>query len=67
MYYKLVQQFRSSSDVVLLRYYEFQRKDDGPNYYLPLKDAPSYDKCPLMSSEITKYKNSGNLIFKKQV
>lgn len=32
MYYKLVhvQEFRSSSDVVLLLYYEFQRKEDGP-------------------------------------
>lgn len=30
MYYKLLQQFRSSSDVVLLRYYEFLRKEDGP-------------------------------------
>jgi len=31
MYYKLVhvQQFTNSSEVVLLRYYEFQRKEDG--------------------------------------
>jgi hypothetical protein len=32
MYYKLVhvQQFRSSSDVAFLRYYGYQRKEDGP-------------------------------------
>jgi len=62
MYYKLihVQQFGSSSDVVLLRFYAFQRKEDGPEFTIWVS---SYDKCPWISSpEITKYKNIGYLI-----
>lgn len=49
MYYKLVhvQQFRSSSDVVLLRYYEIQRKEDGPELLSAVKGGTCIWQMPL--------------------
>jgi hypothetical protein len=47
MYYKLLQQFRSSSDVVLLRYYEFQRKEDGPELLSAVKGGTFIWQMPL--------------------
>ena len=47
MYYKLLQQFRSSSDVVPLRYYEFRRKEYGPELLSAVKGITFIWQMPL--------------------